>query len=161
MGVSLGPKRRTLTSSLPQRPTSSLASFCVENISATVCAKSREQRALESATQLVPCSMTAWQRFWAVDGQAGSNPKVRLADNPPWNAVAKTCSVPGPGQLITTMSYTSSSGRTNSTLAPRTDKTSIAFAPPSGERALIRLLSICLSTPSRFTLTRTFLRGVL
>ena len=66
-----------------------------------------------------------------------------------------------PGQLIITTSYTSSSGKTNSILAPRTDKTSIAFAPPSGERTLIRLLSNCLSSPSRFMFTRTFLRGVL
>ncbi|MGA7906501.1 MAG: hypothetical protein WCA16_03765, partial [Candidatus Sulfotelmatobacter sp.] len=34
----------------------------------------------------------------------------RFADNTPWNAVAKKHSVPGPGQLITTTSYTSSSG---------------------------------------------------
>ena len=68
MGVRLGPKENpdVESSSKTDKP---LVSFCVENISVTVWAKSRKQSALGS---FVPGSMTAWQTFWAVSGTTGS-----------------------------------------------------------------------------------------
>jgi hypothetical protein len=63
-------------------------------------------------------------------------------------------------QFTVTTSYTSRLGRTKSRRVPRTDTSLSSICCPSGDKRRIRLVSICLTVPSRLTVTRTLLRGL-